>query len=310
MQIKYKVGIIKKSRYLDGTWNFQYVTQNMDGKDQTVYGGVEDQDKSHYPEGTIFLDSSLDDIYGYTTLQNIIINSEGPSITEDKTTRQVLNVGGKEYPTPIKVKLIFKSKSPLDIMELEAVCGDINLIKIHRKDNHVEINQLVSNINLDKNVDVYTLSFDLNPYANESLMGSTFIKALNDNEITIKVFDINANGVEYTTYGEPWKYIDTEEEIFDLEKLVIRFSNIIPEDMILSPNVEGECTVTVYNPNSYLWTIRPTIQLNEESIGEIDGDIDFSDYADHGIAKFKVKRIVEYGNVIVDAWIDLQNPKI
>lgn len=310
MQIKYKVGIIKKSRYLDGTWNFQYVTQNMDGKDQTVYGGVEDQDKSHYPEGTIFLDSSLDDIYGYTTLQNIIINSEGPSITEDKTTRQVLNVGGKENPTPIKVKLIFKSKSPLDIMELEAVCGDINLIKIHRKDNHVEINQLVSNINLDKNVDVYTLSFDLNPYANESLMGSTFIKALNDNEITIKVFDINANGVEYTTYGEPWKYIDTEEEIFDLEKLVIRFSNIIPEDMILSPNVEGECTVTVYNPNSYLWTIKPTIQLNEESIGEIDGDIDFSDYADHGIAKFKVKRIVEYGNVIVDAWIDLQNPKI
>ena len=78
MQIKYKVGIIKKSRYLDGTWNFQYVTQNMDGQDQTVYGGVEDQDKSHYPEGTIFLDSSLDDIYGYTTLQNIIINSEGP----------------------------------------------------------------------------------------------------------------------------------------------------------------------------------------------------------------------------------------
>ena len=310
MQIKYKVGIIKKSRYLDGTWNFQYVTQNMDGQDQTIYGGVEDQDKSHYPEGTIFLDSSLDDIYGYTTLQNIIINSEGPSIVDDKTTRQVLNVGGKENPTPIKVKLIFKSKSPLDIMELEAVCGDITLIKIHRKNNQVEINQLVSNINLDKNNDIYTLSFDLNPYANESIIGSSFIKALNDNEIIIKVFDINANGVEYTTYGEPWKYIDTEEEIFDLEKLVIRFSNIIPEDMIIAPNIEGECTVTVFNPNSYLWNIKPTIQLNEESIGEIDGEIDFSDYAEHGIAKFKVKRIVEYGNVIVDAWIDLQNPKI
>ena len=310
MQIKYKVGIIKKSRYLDGTWNFQYVTQNMDGQDQTVYGGVEDQDKSHYQEGTIFLDSSLDDIYGYTTLQNIIINSEGPSIIEDKTTRQVLNVGGKENPTPIKVKLIFKSKSPLDIMELEAVCGDITLIKIHRKNNQVEINQLVSNINLDKNNDIYTLSFDLNPYANESLVGSTFINALNNNEITIKIFDINANGVEYTTYGEPWKYIDTEEEIFDLEKLVIRFSNIIPEDMIIAPNIEGKCTVTVFNPNSYLWNIKPTIQLNEESIGEIDGEIDFSDYAEHGIAKFKVKRIVEYGNVIVDAWIDLQNPKI
>ena len=136
MQIKYKVGIIKKSRYLDGTWNFQYVTQNMDGQDQTVYGGVEDQDKSHYPEGTIFLDSSLDDIYGYTTLQNIIINSEGPSIVDDKTTRQVLNVGGKENPTPIKVKLIFKSKSPLDIMELDATVGsEYDLIHIHRKNN-------------------------------------------------------------------------------------------------------------------------------------------------------------------------------
>ena len=311
MQIKYKVGIIKKSRYLDGTWNFQYVTQNMDGQDQTIYGGVEDQDKSHYPEGTIFLDSSLDDIYGYTTLQNIIINSEGPSIVDDKTTRQVLNVGGKENPTPIKVKLIFKSKSPLDIMELDATVGsEYDLIHIHRKNNQVEINQLVSNINLDKNNDIYTLSFDLNPYANESIIGSSFIKALNDNEIIIKVFDINANGVEYTTYGEPWKYIDTEEEIFDLEKLVIRFSNIIPEDMIIAPNIEGECTVTVFNPNSYLWNIKPTIQLNEESIGEIDGEIDFSDYTEYGIAKFKVKRIVEYGNVIVDAWIDLQNPKI
>lgn len=311
MQIKYKVGIIKKSRYLDGTWNFQYVTQNMDGQDQTVYGGVEDQDKSHYPEGTIFLDSSLDDIYGYTTLQNIIINSEGPSIIEDKTTRQILNLGGKENPTPIKVKLIFKSKSPLDIMELDATVGsEYDLIHIHRKNNQVSISQLVSNINLDKNNDIYTLSFDLNPYANESIIGSSFIKALNDNEIIIKVFDINANGVEYTTYGEPWKYIDTEEEIFDLEKLVIRFSNIIPEDMIIAPNIEGECTVTVFNPNSYLWNIKPIIQLNEESIGEIDGEIDFSDYAEHGIAKFKVKRIVEYGNVIVDAWIDLQNPKI
>lgn len=311
MQIKYKVGIIKKSRYLDGTWNFQYVTQNMDGKDQTVYGGVEDQDKSHYPEDTIFLDSSLDDIYGYTTLQNIIINSEGPSIIDDKTTRQVLNVGGKEYPIPIKVKLIFKSKSPLDIMELDATVGsEYDLIHIHRKDNQVNISQVISNINLDKNNDVYTLSFDLNPYANESEFGPDFIKALNNNEITIRVFDINANGVEYTTYGEPWKYIDTENDIYDLEKLVIRFSNIIPEDMILSPNIEGECTVTVFNPNSYLWTIKPTIQLNEESIGEIDDEIDFSDYAEHGIAKFKVKSIVEYGNVIVDAWIDLQNSKI
>ena len=83
-------------------------------------------------------------------------------------------------------------------MELEAVCGDITLIKIHRKNNQVEINQLVSNINLDKNNDIYTLSFDLNPYANESIIGSSFINALNDNEITIKIFDINANGVEAT----------------------------------------------------------------------------------------------------------------
>ena len=75
--------------------------------------------------------------------------------------------------------------------------------------------------------------------------------------------------------------------------------------MIIAPNIEGECTVTVFNPNSYLWNIKPIIQLNEESIGEIYGEIDFSDYAEHGIAKFKVKRIVEYGNVIVDAWIDL-----
>ena len=318
MQIKYKVGIIKKSRYLDGTWNFQYVTQNTQGQDQTIYGGDVDEDKSHYPADTIFLDSSLDDIYGYTTLQNVIINSEGPSITDDKTTRQVLNVGGKEYPTPIKVKLIFKSKSPLDIMELDATVGsEYDLIHIHRKNNQVDISQVVSNINLDKNNDVYTLSFDLNPYANESEFGPDFIEALNKDEITIRVFDINANGVEYTTYGEPWKYIDTEEEIFDLEKLVIRFSNIIPEDMILAPNIEGECTVTVFNPNSYLWSVFPVIQLNDESIGEIIGgqaaiesEANKKSYAETGVITFKVGRIVEYGQVIVDAWIDLQNPKI
>ena len=77
--------------------------------------------------------------------------------------------------------------------------------------------------------------------------------------------------------------------------------------MILSPNVEGECTVTVYNPNTYLWSIEPTVVLNDESIGEMQ---DYTYDPSTGIAKFKVKRIVEYGNVIVDAWIDVDNPKI
>ena len=313
MEIKYKVGVIKKSRYLDGSWNFQYVTQNLDGKDQTIYGGQVDENKEHYPkpigevDGTIFLDSSLDDIYGYTTLQNVIINSEGPSVREDKSTRQVLNVDGEDNPTPIKIKLIFKSKSPLDIMELEAICGDMDLIKIHRKNNQVIINQVVSNINLDKNNDTYTLTFDLNPFSKESYLGDDFINKLNANEITIRIFDINANGVEYKTYGEPWKYINSEDDIYDLQRLIIRFSNVIPEDMILAPNVEGECTVTVFNPNTYLWSIPPTVVLNDESIGEMQ---DYSYDPSTGLATFKVKRIVEQGNVIVDAWLDLQNPKI
>lgn len=322
MEIKYKVGILKNVRYLNGTeaddWYLQYAVRNKQGQDYVQYGGEIDENKDNYPKpigeesGTIFLDSNLDEIYGYTSIQNVIINSEGPSIIEDKTTRQVLNVGTEQNPTPFIVKLKFNSRSPLDVMELEATCGDLTFIKIHRQQRQtMDIHDCVNKVDLSKNGNEYILTFEFNPLHSSLGMDiDQLLEKLNDNEITIRVFDINANGVEYKTYGEPWKYITSEEDIFDLQKLVIRFSNIIPEDMILAPNIEGECVVTVFNPNSYLWTIQPTIVLNDESIGEIDGDIDFSDYAEHGIAKFKVKRIVEQGNVIVDAWINIDNPKI
>lgn len=316
MEIKYKVGILKNARYLDGTeadgWYLQYAVLNKQGKDYVQYGGDVEENKDKYPHpigeesGTIFLDSSLDDIYGTTTIQNVIINSEGPSVIEDKTTRQVLNSGDEEHPTPITVKLKFKSKSPLDVLEMNIAIGSTDLINIHRKNRpDFFVHQCVSSLDMHKNGTEYTLTMNIIPSLYSSI--ENLINDLNTHEITINVFDINANGVEYKTYGEPWKYITSEDDIYDLQKLIIRFSNVIPEDMILSPNVEGECTVTVYNPNTYLWSIEPTVVLNDESIGEMQ---DYTYDPSTGIAKFKVKRIVEYGNVIVDAWIDVDNPKI
>ena len=316
MEIKYKVGILKNARYLDGTeadgWYLKYAVLNKQGKDYVQYGGEVEENKDKYPQpigeesGTIFLDSSLDDIYGTTTIQNVIINSEGPSVIEDKTTRQVLNSGDEEHPTPITIKLKFKSKSPLDVLEMNIGIGDTPLVKIHRQDRpDFYVDQCVSSLDMHKNGTEYTLTMNIIPSLYSSI--ENLINDLNTHEITIKVFDINANGVEYKTYGEPWKYITSEDDIYDLQKLIIRFSNVIPEDMILSPNVEGECTVTVYNPNTYLWSIEPTVVLNDESIGEMQ---DYTYDPSTGIAKFKVKRIVEYGNVIVDAWIDVDNPKI
>ena len=316
MEIKYKVGILKNARYLDGTdadgWYLQYAVLNKQGKDYVQYGGEVEENKDKYPHpigeesGTIFLDSSLDDIYGTTTIQNVIINSEGPSVIEDKTTRQVLNSGDEEHPTPITVKLKFKSKSPLDVLEMNIAIGTTDLVSIHRRNRpNFEVHQCVSSLDMHKNGTEYTLTMNIIPSLYSSI--ENLINDLNTHEITIQVFDINANGVEYKTYGEPWKYITSEDDIYDLQKLIIRFSNVIPEDMILSPNVEGECTVTVYNPNTYLWSIEPTVVLNDESIGEMQ---DYTYDPSTGIAKFKVKRIVEYGNVIVDAWIDVDNPKI
>jgi len=319
MEIKYKVGILKNVRYLNGTeadgWYLQYAVRNKQGQDYVQYGGEIDENKDNYPKpigeesGTIFLDSNLDEIYGYTSIQNVIINSEGPSVIDDKTTRQVLNAGTEENPTPFTVKLKFKSRSPLDVMELEATCDDLTFIKIHRKEREtMDIHPCVNKVDLSKNGNEYILTFEFNPLHSELGMDiDQLLKKLNDNEITVRVFDINANGVEYKTYGEPWKYITSEEDIYDLQKLIIKFSNIVPEDLILAPNVEGSCTVTVYNPNSYLWSIQPTIVLNDESVGEIK---DLTYDPSTGVATFKVVNIVEHGSVIVDAWIDIDNPKI
>ena len=323
MKITYKVGVINRVNYFDGDWKFEYVTQNTDGTDNasTFPNGTVDEVKTHYPEGTIFLDSALDDIYGYTTLQNVIINSEGPSVLEDKTTRQVLNVGGDKNPTPIKVEIKFKSKSPLDVMEIEAYIGNDptakQLIHIHRKERPIaanSINNAISKINLIKNNDTYTLSFLIDPFNTENNIWNSpddLIDQLNAGEITIRVFDINANGVEYTTYGEPWKYITTKEQITDIQKLQITFSNVQPPDMMLGPNLEGSCTVCVFNPNTYLWSIKPTIVLADESIGEIDMSTYYDkDYEINGCITFKVNRIVQTGSVIVHAWIDITNPEL
>ena len=44
-----KFDSIDENRLRSENWYFKYITQNTDGKDQTVYGGDVDENKDNYP---------------------------------------------------------------------------------------------------------------------------------------------------------------------------------------------------------------------------------------------------------------------
>lgn len=303
MKINYKIGVVENSHEFDGSWNFQYVQwndkkQEWAREDGSINGTWDEENpqKDSYPEGTIFLDADYDDLYASTSIENIVINTKGPTIIEDKTR-----------PTSFKdffeVNLIIESDSLIDVRNLSIKSGDTVIFSINRFFG-IENNGYAEDIEVFKNNNTYELSFNLKQISSQNT--EAFLEMLNENNLTFRIFDVNGNGVEYTT-DHNWKFVDWDDA---LERLQIDFIEVSPKDMILNDHIEGQVLVSVYNPNRNLVEagIIPTVKLNDESIGEIDWTTwDTSNYDTEGVVKFEIINIQKNGKIIVDAWIDIDN---
>lgn len=281
-------------------WQFKYITQDLNGDDQTITGGEVDTDKNNYPPppgsvlGTIFFDASATLIYMSTSIADVIIDTTPPVfVSEDiqYTTFQQDHV----------CKLTIESDTLIDVCQLVIKNGDKVLYQCLRKETSQPTPQDISNISYIKSGNTYVLSFTIKKGIEETL---------NTDQITVEVWDIAANKATYTTSGK-WQNYKTPEI---LQHLIIEFVDVEPKDKIISKNVEGTVKVLITNPNVELWLIPPTIHLTDTSIGVID-ESTFSEVLDinknhQGIWTFNITHIDKKGMIDLEAWIDIANSDI
>lgn len=290
-----------ENRFREENWYFKYITQNTEGKDQTVYGGDVDEDKDNYPVGTIFFDATPLSVYLSTTIKNIVVDNVPPEVAGSDIQYMV-------FESDYKCEITFKSDSPLDVAQLIIANGTTEediLYKAVRKDTSNQKNgrissEYIKNISLAKNGNIYKLNFSIDK--------SFDVKKLNEKQITVIVWDTSANYVKFTT-DRRWYYLKRNGDNPYLSPLIIEFIDVEPQDMIVRDNVEGKTLVKVTNPNVDLREITPTIQLGEGSIGYLDTST-FTYDPTTGVMLFYVTNINTTGNVVVDAWIDVDNTEI
>lgn len=298
-------------------WEFHYITLNTNEppQDQTIYGGqVDNSGKTEseggkypdphdgWPIGTIFFDSGSQVLYMTSSISNVIIDTEPPKFIGE-------NVQYLVFDTNRTCEFTIESDTLIDVCQLIISCGNEVLYSCTRKNGIID-NNYITNISYNKTGSKYTLSFVLDKeYSAETLTL---------NQLRIEVWDIAGNKAEYRT-TKTWHNL--KEDPSTLKPLIIEFVEVMPEDKIISKNVEGKVLVKVTNPNDSLWPIPPTINLCEDSIGIIDvnsikyydedgNDIELSDSPNKVVTYFYITNINEKGYIHVEAWIDVDNNDI
>lgn len=269
----------------DTNWDFKWVTQDLDGNDQTETGGTVDGNKANYPVGTIFFDSKPVSITFTTTLGNVYIDTTPPEFVSE-------NVQYMVFQSDYKCSFTFKSDTPIDVAQLVISCGDILFSSLRK--SGVENSGYIKDISVKKNDDNYTVSFKIDK--------SFDVDTLNENQLTIIVWDISGNYASYAT-NNTWIYFENNVDNASVSQLEIEFVDYSPNNMMITSDTSDEIVVKVMNHNQFLWEIPPTIQVNTGVIKNFVYD------KTTGILTFTIKGIdKEY--ISVEAWISVNNKSL
>lgn len=303
---RYTVGIISHTHLFDSVagenlesnWYFQYSTKNANGTDATEYPGLPLQDKSLYPEGTIFFDCDSDIFTLTSSVKNVFID-RAPIVVANS------DIHYKSIMQDYKCSIRFESQTPIDIKNLIIACGNPEdggeeLFKVIRKEEEIIASDWIYNVSVNKDGTMYDLSFDIDK--------TYSVDKLNENQLYVKVWNIAGNTCEFVSDGE-WNLITTDYKISDLTALRIQFSEQHPENRIIYDPVEGSVKVEIINENPDFYSIKPKFELDKESIGRIDlNSIGFN--PETGITSFYVNCIRDTGYVIVNAWLEIDNTEL
>jgi len=305
-------------------WRFEYTALNENKKDIMDYGGTYNTNKSDYPIGTIFFDSKPATAHFTSSIENVIFDTTPPEITATDFSSVIFS---KYSITPdFKGKIIINSDTLLDLCQFKILLqrkvkstvngetvytddGDATeLINIKRfsdenpDEPYIYIDDKIKNLEVARNVDTYTITFDLD--------GESFKDTISS--LKVQFYDICGNFTDLTeTPVYEWRVIDTELTESNVQHLIIEFVEVYPENRVLNNHIVGYTKVKVYNPNKDLWPYIPHVELAQGSIGVIDTRTLTYDQST-GTLTFIIRNINKRGNVIVDAWIDFStiNPEI
>lgn len=96
------------------------------------------------------------------------------------------------------------------------------------------------------------------------------------------------------------------DDLNKLERVIISFIDIEPDEYFLEDGVEGRITTTVQDPNVILWEYENVFGLTKQSIGVIDENT-IDNNIDHnppdGLSTFIITHLTESGIVEVEAWV-------
>ena len=295
--------------YTQDNWEFRYITQDINGNDQTRTGQEIDTDEDNYPIGTIFFNSKPSSVFLSSTIKNVYVDSTPPVFISENIQYMVFE---KDYGC----SFIFESDTPLDIAQLIISCGGEILYKTSRQEGQTD-SGFINDITINRNGNRYTVNFSVDK--------SYDVESLNENQLTIIVWDIAANYVSHTTAGT-WMYFKSGIDSENIKPLIIEFYDCSPADKLIKPGIEGETWVKVINPNRVFYDIIPTVKLTGDSLGIIDRNtvVFYRNSTDSSgketdmspVLIFKISGIKQGESplkncmVIVDAWIDIDNDEI
>lgn len=251
-------------------------------------------DAEHPDENTIYFNSSPVAVNLSTSIKNIVIDSKPPVVVGSDIQYMV-------YESDYKCEITYNSDSPIDIGQLVIMNGDTKLfVTLRNPDAERITTQYIKNISIAKDGNTYKLRFTIDK--------SYDVDKLNADQITVYVWDTAANYAVFTT-DRTWYYLKRNKNNDLITPLIIEFIDVIPKDMIIRDNVEGKTLVKITNPNVDLRSITPTVQLGDGSIGFLDvSTLTYDPVA--GILLFYITHINKTGNVVVQAWISMDNTEI
>lgn len=244
-----------------------------------------------------------------STIEHVHIDTVAPSFVTDKGTEYVAFAKRSDTSVTRNCSFTFTDAVGLDYSQVTVKIGNEPIYSYDRKTG--------VKFDTDKLKEISIYSSGNGEYKVEFKLIYGITKAevaeLNQQKLIIDVFDKSANHKEYY-FGNngtaedkgknEWKLVYTNIEFSKLKKLVIRYYDIQPENMIVDTNTVGSAWVSIYNPNVDYWDIPISYCLADGSLGEIDeSTYDDSTYALDGCIKFKVDGIDECGSIITQAWL-------
>lgn len=244
------------------------------------------------------------------TVEHVHIDTVVPEFISDSNTDFVLFRKESEIDAVRNCSFTFSDSVGLDYHQVVIRLGDIVLYSYDRKTGvRIDTDKIRSVKIKADGKGTYEVNFAL-AYG----LTQDEVDNLNQAKLIIDVFDLSGNHTEYsfgnngteTDKGKKeWTVIITDVDFSKLDRLVIKYYDIKPANMIVDVNTVGSVWVSIYNPNKDYWNIPIVYQLSDNSVGYIDtSTYDDSHYRTDGTINFKIVGIDECGNVTTQAWLE------